>query len=265
MKKKLGASIAAVALASSLFSTTSFAKENNGNAYGKIDLVGLGDSITLGSGLADPASEAFPYVIGKVMGLEVRDLGISGLTSGELLNRIKTDKNFRQSIKHANYITLDIGSNDFIIPLLPYQSEILRAASTGNEEKITQLIQPLVGSTLLTFTNNLNQIIKEISALTDAQIAVYNIYNPFQPDPTHLESFQSLSTMHFVSDPLISQVNQAIAMVALPTQYTNIKLVNAHSAFEGHPKYIIQGDIHPTELGQKILADLGEEALFGSK
>ena len=74
VKKKIFISSAAVALAGSLFSPTSFAGENNGNAYGKIDLVGLGDSITYGYNLPDTNNNtnssafAFPYLIGDDAG-----------------------------------------------------------------------------------------------------------------------------------------------------------------------------------------------------
>ncbi|MBI0581150.1 hypothetical protein IEC97_27945 [Neobacillus cucumis] len=48
-------------------------------------------------------------------------------------------------------------------------------------------------------------------------------------------------------------------------QNTKVKLVNAYGVFEGHPEYLIPGDVHPSELGQNILANLGNEALFGSE
>ena len=245
MKKKIFISLAAVALAGSLFSPTSFAGENNGNAYGKIDLVGLGDSITYGYNLPDTNNNtnssafAFPYLIGDDKGLQLdaRNLGVPRWTTSDLLKAIKTDKNFKQSIKHAEYITLDIGSNDLLQTL---------NANNGNpivlQQKIIEMLPIL--------TNNLDQIIQEISTLTDAPIVVYNIYNPFQlNDP-----------MHFLVNQLLTNiVNPAIGIVV---SQNNAKLADAYTAFgEEQFTYVRQGDIHPTIAGQKVLAEIGEESL----
>jgi len=245
MNKKFCISLATVALAGSLFSSTSFAGENNGNAYGKVDLVGLGDSITYGYNLPDTNSNAnssafaFPYLIGDDKGLQLdsRNLGVPGWTTSDLLTAIKTDKNFKQSIKHAEYITLDIGSNDLLQTI---------DASNGNPIELQQKIIEM----LPVLTNNLDQIIQEISTLTDAPIVVYNIYNPFQlNDP-----------MHFLANPLLTNiVNPAIRLVV---SQNNAKLADAYTAFgEDQLTYVRQGDIHPTIAGQKVLAEIGEESL----
>lgn len=243
MKKKIGLSLAAVALVGSLFSTSSFAKENKGNAYGKIDLVGLGDSITFGYNLGEnndkPSSFAFPYLIGEDAQLEVRDLGIPGWTSSQLLDAIKNDKNFRQSIKHADYLTLDIGGND-----------LLQALKQSGGDPL--ILQGLISTMVPTLTNNLHQIIQEISNLTDAPIVVYNIYNPFQQN----------NPLHGLANQLLSgAINPAIGQVVLSHQ--NTRLADAFGTFLGKQEdYVISGDIHPTILGQEALAEIGADA-FG--
>lgn len=242
MKKKMGLSLAAVALAGSLFSSASLAKENNGKAYGKFDLVGLGDSISFGYNLGannnQPSIYAFPYLIGEEADLKVRDLGIPGWTTTDLLNTLKSDPYFRQSIKHSRIITLDIGSND-----------LLQTIKASNGDPRT--LQPLVSLMVPSLTDHLNQIIQEISSLTNAPIVVYNIYNPFQVnDPMHSLSNQLLTNM----------INPAIRQVVLSHKGT--KLADAYSAFgENQATYVRQGDIHPTIDGQEVLAKIGEEAL----
>lgn len=244
MKKKLGVSVAAVALAGSLISPASLAKENNGNAYGygKIDLVGLGDSITFGYNLGDdnnkPSSYAFPYLIGDEAKLEVSNLGFPGWTTNDLLTAIKTNKQFQQSIKHANYVTLNIGSNDLLQALKSYN---------GNQTELLFLLQR---TTLPQITNNLNQIISEVKKLTNAPIVLYNIYNPFQvTDP-----------MHFLADQLLPYlINPAIQGIAISN---GTKLADAYGAFgQNQAIYVRAKDIHPTIEGQKVLAEIGEEAL----
>jgi lysophospholipase L1-like esterase len=245
MKKKLGVSVAAVALAGSLISPASLAKENNGNAYGygKIDLVGLGDSITFGYNLGvdnnKPSSYAFPYLIGDEAKLEVSNLGFPGWTTNDLLTAIKTNKQFKQSIKHANYVTLNIGSNDLLDALKIY-----------NGRNQNELLALLYGKTLPTLKDNLNQIISEVKKLTDAPIVLYNIYNPFQKiDPRHQLADQLLPSI----------INPAIQGIAV---LNGTKLADAYGAFgQNQAIYVRANDIHPTIEGQKVLAEIGEEAL----
>lgn len=229
-------------MAGSLFSSTSMAKENNGNAYGKIGLVGLGDSITFGYNLGvdnnKPSLYAFPNLIGDEAHLEVSNLGFPGWTTNDLLNAIKNDKNFQQSIKHANYVTLDIGNNDLLQALKSYN---------GNPNDLLTILK---GTTLPTIKNNLNQIILEVSKLTDAPIVLYNIYNPFQvTDPMHSLADQLLTTY----------INPVIEGIGI--QY-GVKLADAYVAFGNNQAvYVRVGDIHPTIKGQEVLAKLGEDAL----
>ncbi|MDP4084267.1 MAG: SGNH/GDSL hydrolase family protein [Bacillota bacterium] len=240
--KRLSLSFASIALAGTLFASTSFAKENNGNAYGKIDLVGLGDSITFGYNLGvdnnEPSPYAFPFLMGENAQLYVSDLGIPGWTTTDLLNAVKNDQNFRQSIKHANYVTLDIGSND-----------LLQAVKVSNGNP--QLLLGQIPTMLPILTNNLDQIIQEISKLTDAPIVVYNIYNPFQIGTSlHVPANQLLSTI----------INPAIAKIV--QTHTNTKLADAYSAFgENQAIYVRPLDVHPTIEGQELLAKIGETVL----
>ncbi|WP_165347092.1 SGNH/GDSL hydrolase family protein [Gottfriedia acidiceleris] len=117
-RRKISITFLTFALAGSLFSTTALAKDENVNPYEKIDLVGLGDSITFGFNLGTtnniPSNYAFPFLIGENANLVVRDLGVPGWTTDNLLQAIKYDTNFRQSVKHTDYITLDIGNNDLL-------------------------------------------------------------------------------------------------------------------------------------------------------
>ena len=73
-------------------------------------------------------------------------------------------------------------------------------ASNGNPIELQQKVIEM----LPVLTNNFNQIIQEISTLTDAPIVVYNIYNPFQlNDPMHFFANQLLTII----------VNPAIKLV----------------------------------------------------
>ena len=77
----------------------------------------LGDSITAGYGVASPFS--FPNVYANFLrrynpDLVMHNFGVNGLTTSGLLNQIKSNRTFRQSISQAFLVTLTIGSNDLL-------------------------------------------------------------------------------------------------------------------------------------------------------
>ncbi|MFF2875997.1 GDSL-type esterase/lipase family protein [Gottfriedia sp. NPDC057991] len=244
-RRKIGITFLTFALASSLFSTTALAalaKDNNVTTFEKIELVGLGDSITFGFNLGTtnniPSNYAFPFLIGENANLEVRDLGVPGWTTDHLLQAIKYDTNFRRSVKHADYITLDIGNNDLLHTL----------KKSNNIEQLPGKIATMMPK----LAENLNEIIKEIRGLSDAQIVLYNFYNPFQV---------SNQPMHSLSNQLLSLIiNPKISSIA--GKYKNVKIADAFSAFdEKQATYVRKGDIHPTIDGQTVLATIGMNAL----
>ncbi|MEH7611830.1 GDSL-type esterase/lipase family protein [Gottfriedia acidiceleris] len=164
--KKLLTTISALTLASTMFSTAAMAQSVNA----KKSLVALGDSITFGYNLGvnndHPSKVAFPYIIGQDANLRVRDLGVPGWRTDQLLFLIKNDDTYRDAVRHADYVTLDIGNNDLL--------QVLKA-SNGDSTKLQQS----VGAMLPVLLKNLSDSILEIRSLTDAPIVVYNIYNPF--------------------------------------------------------------------------------------
>lgn len=127
--KKLLTTISALTLVGTMFSTAAMAKSENA----KKSLVALGDSITFGYNLGvnneHPSKFAFPYIIGQDANLRVRDLGVPGWRTDHLFFSIKNDDTYRDAVRHANYVTLDIGSNDLLQAL---------KASNGDADKLQQ-------------------------------------------------------------------------------------------------------------------------------
>ncbi|RNA69991.1 SGNH/GDSL hydrolase family protein [Alteribacter keqinensis] len=155
-----------------VFSTSAFAKSENAKPF----LVALGDSIPYGYNLgqtnASPSQEAFPYLMGKEADLRVRNLGVPGATTEDLLDALKNDQKYRQAVRHSDYITLNIGNNDLLRALGRAAEE-----SENDEKKFEYLLQKYINESGV-FTN-LQQIIMEIERLTDSPVIIYNIYNPF--------------------------------------------------------------------------------------
>lgn len=241
--KKLITTISALTLASTLFSSAAMAQSENA----KKSLVALGDSITYGYNLEvnneNPSKYAFPYIIGQDAELRVRDLGVPGWRSDQLLYSMKNDDTYRDAIRHADYVTLDIGSND-----------LLQALKVSNGDPVK--LQQSIGAMVPVLLKNLSDTILEIRSLTNAPIVVYNIYNPFQTtDPMHLQG-------NFLLNNVINnQINNLV--IGLKAKgLTNIVIADAFTAFYNKQStYVRQNDIHPTIEGQMKLAEIGEAAL----
>lgn len=231
-KKKVMAALSAAALAGSLFSTAAYAKDDEG----KGSLVALGDSITYGYNLSNNnnhvSKKAFPFIIGEKEELRVRDLGVPGWTTVQLLTALQTDEKFQESVKHAKLITLDIGSND-----------LLQAFAAGN----------LTNGQVASILYNLQDIIVKVRSLSNAPIVVYNIYNPFQVTDYR----------HAMGDFLLPGINAQILGLVASFHDSKIVIADAYDAIgQNQDIYVRANDIHPTVLGQQMLAKAGLEALF---
>ncbi|WP_237740519.1 SGNH/GDSL hydrolase family protein [Paenisporosarcina sp. TG-14] len=226
-----------------VFSTSAFAKNDNG----KNSLVSLGDSIPFGYNLDatndDPSKKAFPFLMGKEADLRVNNLGIPGLTTGGMLNLLQNNQKYRQAVKHADYITLNIGSNDLIAALPDLQ--LAYFLSEGNPALFQNfLIDYFAISTIFT---NLNATIAEIRNLSDAPIVIHNIYNPIQE-------------VNAFADSVLSLINGNIS--SLVSEENNVFLADAYAAFDNNQgNYVIAGEVHPTVAGHVKLAEISLAAL----
>ena len=89
-----------------------------------IRYVALGDSIAYGYGLSDRKEQSYVELIRKNLETKydsvfVTNFGENGMQSGELLDILtnperKEYKKYRATIKHADFVTISIGSNDLL-------------------------------------------------------------------------------------------------------------------------------------------------------
>lgn len=75
--------------------------------------VALGDSITLGTGLANIADESYPSLVSDTFNVDVSNYGVDGMNSSWLLYNIEHG-DYSDDIKSADLITLSVGSNDIL-------------------------------------------------------------------------------------------------------------------------------------------------------
>jgi lysophospholipase L1-like esterase len=237
--KKLLSVLLVGLLLSMLFSQAVFAKSQK-------SLVALGDSITFGWNLSltndRPSDQAFPSLIANSEDdYQVSNLAVGGAKSGDLLALLKT-KGYRDALTHANVITLEIGSNDFLQGARPIIDKLI--SIPGYTPTLADM--QVIGLITQQYGMNLTAIISEIRSVTKAPIILYNIYNPFYGLDLQAGALLALPNMiikSYDSDP-------------------SIVVADAFSAFAGKQNIlVIPYDVHPTIDGHYVLAKLGLQAL----
>jgi lysophospholipase L1-like esterase len=271
--KRLSILFALVLALSTFFSSSVFAEKDV-----KPNLVSLGDSITYGWNLekaTDPNNlqqhlKAFPYLVGNGTYTVGKNISGGGWTSENLLTEIQKPENL-EAIKNADVITLDIGSNDFLqnplIQEIRSNPAILQDPVKGPDmqNQLKSAIPSIAGA----LYGRLGAIIDLIRATNpnNPQIILYNIYNPFANEyaPLHPLGDQFLGDLT-VGGQLVPGVNTGVFKKVAMEKH--ILLADSYTAFnaglkpDGTSDYIFpKGDVHPTEVGQKVLADLGTQLL----
>ncbi|SIS80702.1 Lysophospholipase L1 [Alicyclobacillus vulcanalis] len=216
-------------------------------------LVALGDSITYGYHLGNPRQPspyAFPYLMAKQEGLHALDLGVPGWTSADLLHALETDRAMQADVAQAQVITVDIGSNDLLLPalaMLPAGADWARVTPTTAQAK--QLSSELAAG-IQDVQKNLASILRMLHQDNPrATVIVYDLYNPFPASDKWL---------HQTAEAAIVAANAAIAADALPA---GDPVADAYDALTQPSQDILPHDVHPTVLGQRLLAEAGEQAL----
>lgn len=213
-------------------------------------LVALGDSITYGFGLpgavgSQPSPDAYPLLVANHEHWLVKDLGVTGWSSADLLNALATSK-FKQALHTANLVTIDIGSND----LLQASYNLLSQNATV-PPKNAVTTSALLKQALAGYTQRLPKIIAAVKAQTDAPIILVNLYDPF-PDG---------SSLHDVAEQVIGAANQILWATAAENA---IPVADAHALFNHQQATYVRLDnidIHPTLQGQSALAALVEKTI----
>ncbi len=217
-------------------------------AAGSLNYTALGDSLAYG--ILDLSRGGYvPRYASYVQAdtgstVLLNNLGQNGWTSTQLLNALRTNTIFRNSLANSQVITFDIGGNDFLRIRDSYQSGTCGGADN----------QDCIRSTVATFKANWSAIIAEILALrstSNTVIRTMDIYNPF------VKQFPALK--FYLED--------ANNYIAATSAANNIPCAKVYRAFNGangdedagDKGYISPYDpkgVHPGELGHQVIADL---------
>lgn len=210
------------------------------------DYVSLGDSLAAGQNPYG-ITEGYGYtdiLAGKlsemgVLGNYVK-LGKSGYTTEDVLNQL-LDSEVRAEIENAEFITLDIGANDLLDPLI---------GALYNPEYRSYLDSYVIPNTLY----NIKEILSEIHELnSDAEIYVMGYYNAL-PGVVYSLAYQGYPELDDVQKAYFctalegfnSQLESTVEGVAI--------YVPTDVAMDKHLVQYLPGDIHPTVQGYRAIA-----------
>lgn len=175
------------------------------------------------------------------------NLAQNGWHSGDLLNALQNDANFRSAVSSAQVVTWDIGGDD----LLHAVGEFKNGTCGGADN------QDCLRSAVASFIPNWDAIVAQILSLRDPKqtiIRTMDVYNPFIA--------QEMATGTFsVVKPYLDQVDAHIAASAAAN---GIPMAAVYRAFNGPngdedpvaKGYIALDGIHPNDVGHKVMADL---------
>lgn len=273
MKKKFLAIVMSLCIALSMLPGMALAADKPAYAA-------LGDSISAGYGLSDPAKDAFSALVAEEKGFELTNLSQSGATSDDLATSIK---NNLPVITGADVITITAGGNDMMNALYAYlaaQNPSLTADAIkenllkGDMTTITAALPALSGfvqseqavAALKNLSTNLTAAITAIRKVNpDVQIIVATQYNPYKQAASGANALVAAQakTISDVFGAGVAAMNQAIQAVCTATQCT---VADVYTKFDGASENPcnasfadltkINLDFHPNANGHSLIAEV---------
>jgi lysophospholipase L1-like esterase len=235
----------------------------NASAAAQLNYTALGDSLAFG--ILDFSRGGYvPRYAGDVQSdagsnVNLINLAQNGWTSARLLNALRTDGNFRNSVASSQVVTWDIGGNDFLRNMDDYKS-----GTCGGSDN-----QNCLRDAITTFKANWNAIIAEILSLRsngNTVIRTMDIYNPFVNAQKSSDSWAADGGLNDfqVIKPYLDDANRHILTT---TAANSIPCARVYRAFNGangdedagDKGYISAFDpsgVHPNDTGHRVIADL---------
>lgn len=171
----------------------------------------LGDSIARGYGLSNPETMSYPALFANENGLQLVNKAEDGMTATELLDNITSGK-YAEELPEAKVITVSIGSNDLMDPLIDILAQKMEMDTTDIDQngysaiidRINQVydngngrsrLKKMFKDATIATTDNaalnaaadkfadeiLPSIVSEIRKVNpDAQLIFTSIYNPYK-------------------------------------------------------------------------------------
>lgn len=192
----------------------------------------MGDSLTTGYGVGPNQSFAalfYKHLLADNPGLQYINLGVNGLTSGELVS-MAAQKRFQSLIAQAGIISLTIGSND----LLGVGKRLISGAGDNIDLTLGELNRNLmlIGGHIRTINPN-------------ALVKIATIYNPLPPINKQSAAF---------AYAMLKSANRGISHTAREFRFV---VVPVAKAFSGKEQLLLSQDrLHPNVMGHSVMAEL---------
>ncbi|ADU29617.1 GDSL-type esterase/lipase family protein [Evansella cellulosilytica] len=197
----------------------------------QINYTALGDSLTVGAGSLTKAGfvEQYSTLLQYNFRLPVRTQTFAkrGIPSATLLHMIYSTPQIRQSIFHADIITISIGGNDLL--------QANKKFKKVNNQIVFQEAYDI-------YQKNIQAIVQEIKKIKATSNKKYTIqfiglYNP-------------LPQLHY-SNYWVQAFNQFLHSL----QSEHVKYVDLYYNFRQQGKSVLQFGIHPNGRGHSIIAN----------
>lgn len=250
-----------------------------------LKLTVIGDSIAKGYGSTDSNTNSFGAILGEKLSADVTNLGIVGLDTNGLLNKLDTNE-FQEAIENSDVICLSIGSNDLLKPFLSVfadsidvkgeekelfskiQEELSKKAKSNPAkaaDSLSTAMKRLTDNKQLKaacedFPKKFDKVIDKIYEINpDVIIYANNIYNPYYGVAYEYEGI-SVFNISSLCEPYIQSLNRNFNSMQ---DYT---VVDMYSVFR-QPGYThvqagsienmsgINMDPHPNDAGYRLMAD----------
>lgn len=257
------------------------------DSVAQAQIVGLGDSISTGYGLAD-VSGSYLNLIAHNTGLTVSNAAIDGATS-EVVSGLLATGNLDAQLAGADVVTLTIGGNDMMAVFYQMVADTYNAASgdtlaalevpviladptNAKNAAVTQAtmgvimggydqVKPAFAAALSSIGENVKNIASYIKAKNpEINVLIANQYNPYK----WLDGPYSMVGLFFNQAVLDLNAVLGAAESGAGTLYT---VVDVYTAFVSSEENLCNAtslplnlDFHPNAKGHEVLA-----ALFGKE
>ncbi|MBB6019275.1 lysophospholipase L1-like esterase [Paenibacillus sp. JGP012] len=192
--------------------------------------VAIGDSLTVGTGAL--LGTGFVPIYRRMAEMNLRtfvsmeNLGVNGLTSGELLQMIHNHPRVRQAVREADIVTISIGGNDLI-------RTFKASGGVPSAGKMTQILGETRNHVSLTMKQ-----IRQLKGNGKYFVRSIGLYNPYP---------QSTEAAYWVR-----QYNAYLNGAGSG----NYACAQVYDKFEGRERELLFWDrVHPNARGYRVIAE----------
>lgn len=217
----------------------------------------IGDSLAVGLyALVGYVPRYRNYVsIDNAVSVNMTKYAVGGQTSDQLLNALKTNASYRNSVSNSKLVTFDIGGADFLNARTAYKA--LTCGGTDNQDCIRNAMS--------NFKTSWNGILNEIllmRSLSNTVIRTMDVYNPYVNEDKIADTWPNDQGNDFqVFKPYADEMNGYIASTCA---IAGIPRANVYQTFNGvngdedpsDKGYISFDGMHPNDTGHRVIADM---------